>query len=127
MIAARGLSAALVLASCSQTGPASSTLPSASSSTPTQTSAPKIRQIDITVTGKKVNPPPAMVNLAVGESLAITVMSDHDNTLHAHGFDIEQVVKAGQRLHVTAKGSKPGVYDVELHDPELRLLQVAVR
>lgn len=68
-----------------------------------------------------------MANLAVGESLTITVTSDHDNTLHAHGFDIEQVVKAGQRLDITVKGSLPGVYDVELHDPELRLLQVAVR
>ncbi len=68
-----------------------------------------------------------MVNLAVGESLTVTVTSDHDNTLHAHGFDIEQVVKAGQRMAFTVRGTQPGVYDVELHDPELRLLQVAVR
>ena len=77
--------------------------------------------------GKKVTPPPAMVNIAVGQSLSITITSDHDNTLHAHGFDIEESVKAGQQLDVTIKGVVPGVYDVELHDPELRVLQVAVR
>jgi len=68
-----------------------------------------------------------MVNISVGESLTVTVTSDHDNTLHAHGFNIERAVKAGQRLDITVRGAQPGVYDIELHNPELRLLQVAVR
>jgi len=59
--------------------------------------------------------------------LTITVTSDHNDQLHAHGFEIEKVVKAGQPLVVTVKGTEPGVYDVELHNPELRILQVAVR
>jgi len=128
--AAVGLSTALVLASCSQTDPTAPTKPSTSTSTPAQTraqSTPAIRRIDITVTGKKVTPQPTMVNISVGESLTVTVTSDHDNTLHAHGFDIEQPVRAGQRLDITVRGAQPGVYDIELHNPELRLLQVAVR
>jgi hypothetical protein len=68
-----------------------------------------------------------MVNLAVGRSLTIIVTSDRDNTLHAHGFNIERHIKAGQPLTITVKGTQPGVYEVELHHPELRLLQVAVR
>jgi len=55
------------------------------------------------------------------------VTSDHDNTLHAHGFDIEKNVRAGQRAEATVKGAQPGVYEFELHDPELRLFQLAVR
>jgi hypothetical protein len=86
-----------------------------------------IRRIDISVKGKKVTPQPTMVNIAVGESLTVSVTSDHDNTLHAHGFDIEAPVKAGRRLDITVRGAQPGVYDIELHNPELRLLQVAVR
>lgn len=140
--AAIGLSTALVLASCSQNDPTPFTTPSTSSPTPAQTSTsaqtstpaltpaqstPAIGRIDITVTGKKVTPQPRMVNISVGESLTVTVTSDHDNTLHAHGFDIEQPVKAGQRLDITVRGAQPGVYDIELHNPELRLLQVAVR
>jgi len=85
------------------------------------------RRIEITVTGKQVRPRPATVNIAVGESLTIAVTSNHDNTLHAHGFEIEKDIKAGQRVEVTVKGAEPGVYDFELHDPELRLFQVAVR
>lgn len=126
MTAAVGLSTALVLASCSQNDPTPFTTPSTSSPTPAL-STPAIRRIDITVTGKKVTPQPRMVNISVGESLTVTVTSDHDNTLHAHGFDIEQPVRAGQRLDITVRGAQPGVYDIELHNPELRLLQVAVR
>lgn len=139
------LTAAVVLSSCSQadsptvgqpTGAPGRTNPenSPANSSPTTSfptsSAPSTsagRRIDITVKGSQVTPKPGMVNIAVGESLTISVTSDHDDELHAHGFEIEQDIKAGQRLEVTVKGAKPGVYEVELHEPELRILQVAVR
>ena len=139
---AAALTAAAVLASCSQTGNAvvaptgQSATPSASTTAATSARTPPARpspstsvgqRIEIIVTGKQVKPRPATVNIAVGELLTIAVTSDHDDTLHAHAFDIEKAVKAGQRLEITVKGAEPGVYEVELHDPELRLLQVAVR
>ena len=141
---ALALTAAVVLTSCSQTQSsvvapttASSATTGADTSAPTSvpTTSPTTpppstsagRRIDITVTGKQVKPQPATVNIAVGESLTIAVTSDGDNTLHAHGFEIAKDVKAGQRAEVTIKGAQPGVYEFELHDPELRLLQVAVR
>jgi hypothetical protein len=83
--------------------------------------------IVVTVVGKRVSPRPATVDLRVGESLTIAIISDKANTLHAHGFEIAKDIQAGQRAEVTIKGAKPGVYEFELHDPELRLLQVAVR
>jgi len=137
------LSAAFVLASCSQTdspvvapstgltattgaATTATTSPSPSTTSPSPSTS-ATRRIDITVTGKQVTPRPAMVNIAVGESLIIAVTSDHDDTLHAHGFNIEKNIKAGQPLEITVKGALPGVYDIELHRVELRLLQVAVR
>lgn len=145
---ALALTTAALLASCSQsssvtvpiTGPTPTTAGPTSTATgtatgtatnasPTTPSSPTSagRRIDITVTGKQVSPKPATLNIAVGESLTVAVTSDHDNKLHAHGFDIERGVKAGQRLEVTIKGAQPGVYEFELHEPELRLFQVAVR
>jgi hypothetical protein len=137
------LTAAIVLPSCSQaespesptagqaTGTPVATSPSTSpaSSSPTSDSPTTStgRRIDITVTGRQVTPKPATVNIAVGESLTISVTSDQDNQLHAHGFDIELDIKAGQPTEVTVKGTKTGVFEVELHEPELRLFQVAVR
>lgn len=141
---ALALTAAAALTSCSQaesvavpiTGPATTSpaavstgASTATNTSPTSPSSPTAagRRIDITVTGKQVSPKPATLNIAVGESLTVAVTSDHDNKLHAHGFDIERGVKAGKRLEVTIKGAQPGVYEFELHEPELRLFQVAVR
>jgi hypothetical protein len=134
------LTVTVVLPSCSQaespivgqpsatpvaTSPSTSPASSSPTSDPPSTSA--ARRIDITVTGRQVTPKPATVNISVGESLTISVTSDQDNQLHAHGFDIEQDIKAGQQTEVTVKGAKTGVFEVELHEPELRLFQVAVR
>ena len=136
---ALALTAAVVLASCSQTdspiAPSARTTATTGAATIAATTHPANpspstdagRRIDITVTGKQVKPMPATVNIAVGESLTIAVTSDHNDTLHAHGFDIAKDIKAGQRLELTVKGAQPGVYDFELHRPELRLFQVAVR
>jgi plastocyanin len=79
------------------------------------------------VTGTTVKPAPSTVDLAVGESLTLTVTSDHDDELHVHGFEVEKELSAGEPLSVTLTGKAPGVYEVETHHPELRLLKIAVR
>ena len=135
---ALGLSVAAALASCGQTAapaatpvtppghPAIGTHAATSSATPSS-SKPTGRRMDVTVQGKKVTPAPATVKLAVGESLTVVVTSDHDDQLHAHGFNnLEKDVKAGKPLVVTVTGAQTGVFEFELHHPELRLFQVAV-
>lgn len=95
---------------------------------PTQAPTQKTSaQLLITITGRKVDPAPSTVTLAVGQSLTLVVTSDHDDTLHAHGFDVEKVLVAGQPTTVTLTGKAPGSYEVETHDPELRLLVVDVQ
>jgi plastocyanin len=79
------------------------------------------------VTGKKVSPAPATVDLAVGETLTLVVTSDHADELHVHGFEVEAALEAGRPTSVTLTGKAPGVYEVETHDPALRLLKIAVR
>jgi plastocyanin len=101
--------------------------PAVTSSSPTSAATPAARTVEITVTGDKVDPPPSQVDLAVGETLRIVVTSDHATELHAHGFEVETDVPAGQPTTVELTGSAPGVYEVELHHPDLLLLQVAVR
>ena len=81
----------------------------------------------ITITGKKVSPAPTTVDIAVGEKLTLVVTSDHDDELHLHGFDVEDKLKAGVPTTVTVTGKEPGVYEVETHEPALRLLKIAVR
>jgi hypothetical protein len=67
------------------------------------------------------------VDLGVGEELTLTVTSDHDDELHIHGFEVEKELVAGTPTTVTVTGDQPGVYEVETHHPELRLMKIAVR
>ena len=77
--------------------------------------------------GKDVSPAPRTVDLAVGETLTLVVTSDHDDELHVHGFEVEGALVAGKPTSVTLTGKEPGVYEVETHEPPLRLLKIAVR
>ncbi len=133
--------AAVALAACSNgsptpaaTTPATSASPStsatssATSSTPSATTSTTTgRTIAITVTGSAVTPAPAQVDLPVGQTLTLVVTSDHDDQLHAHGFEVEEDIKAGVPATIALTGKDPGVYEVELHHPALTLLTVAVR
>ena len=129
---------AVALAGCSggsptpaaDTTPTTSASPStsATSSTPSATTSTTTgRSIAITVTGSTITPAPAQVDLPVGQTLTLVVTSDHDDQLHAHGFEVEEDIKAGVPATIALTGKDPGVYEVELHHPALTLLTVAVR
>lgn len=114
----------------SGTSAASATTPP-SAKTPTTPppakDTPAGRSMTITITGKKVTPAPSTVELAKGETLTLVVTSDHDDEIHAHGFDVEGTLKAGVPSTVTVTGTQAGLFEVETHEPPLRLLMIAVR
>jgi hypothetical protein len=86
-----------------------------------------VTRLAVTVTGTTVTPAPAQVDLPIGSTLELVVTSDHDDELHAHGFDVEAPLKAGTPTTVRLTGAEAGVFEVETHDPALTLLTVAVR
>lgn len=85
------------------------------------------KRIEVTIVGTTVTPAPAQVELGIGQTLELVVTSDHDDELHAHGFEVEAELKAGQPTVVPLTGTEAGVFDVETHEPALTLLTVAVR
>jgi hypothetical protein len=145
------VSAALlaVLTACSGSGPGPSTAPppasttaavggatsttgsTGSTATPSTTgstgSTAAGRSLLITVTGSTVTPKPTRVDLAVGATLTLVVTSDHDDQLHAHGFDVEAKLTAAKPTTIVLTGTDPGVFEVETHHPALTLVTVAVR
>jgi plastocyanin len=142
LMAAVAAGAALTLAACSGATPApaapstssssattsaSSTASSPSASPTTSSPTSSGRTLDITVSGRTVTPAPAQVDLPVGQTLTLVVTSDHDDELHAHGFDVEVPLKAGVPASITLTGKDAGVFEVETHEPALTLLTVAVR
>lgn len=85
------------------------------------------RTLEVSIKGSTVTPPPAQIDLPVGQTLTLVVTSDSDNDLHAHGFEVESRLVAGTPTTVTLTGREPGLYEVETHEPALTLLTVAVR
>ena len=86
-----------------------------------------VKRLQVSVTGTTVTPAPAQVELPVGSTLELVVTSDHDDELHAHGFDAETEIKAGVPATLRLTATEPGSYEVETHEPVLTLLTVAVR
>lgn len=114
-------------AAASPTAAPPSDASSSGSSTTSSTTAAADQTVEITVRGKQVTPAPHRVELRSGQTLRLVVTIDHADELHAHGFDVERELVAGQPNTVDLTGAPPGLYEVETHHPELRLLQVVVR
>jgi ABC-type phosphate transport system substrate-binding protein len=85
------------------------------------------KRIEVTIVGSTVTPAPAQVELGIGQTLELVVTSDHDDALHAHGFEVEAELEAGQPEVVQLTGTEAGVFEVETHEPALTVLTVAVR
>jgi hypothetical protein len=86
-----------------------------------------VKRLEVTVAGTTVTPAPAQVDLTIGSTLELVVTSDHDDEVHAHGFDVEARLKAGVPTTLRLTGKQAGLYEVETHEPALTLLTVAVR
>ncbi len=122
------VSAALlaVLTACSGSGPGPSTAPPPASTTAAVGGATSTT-VSLSTTGSTVTPKPTRVDLAVGATLTLVVTSDHDDQLHAHGFDVEAKLTAAKPTTIALTGRDPGVFEVETHHPALTLVTVAVR
>jgi hypothetical protein len=133
---ASALTLALTLAGCGSDEPAPEPTDPTSSSTPetpdettdetTEPSEPEVREIEIEFEGGQA-PEVERVQLAVGETVELVVTSDQPGELHVHS-DPEQTLAydAGTtRLSLTI--DRPGVVEVERHEPEALVLQLEVR
>jgi plastocyanin len=130
--------AGLVLAGCggaaSSSGSsagagASSTGASSASSTPNPSASPSSCDVahQITVTGSKVSPPPSTVDVKAGCEVRLTVTADRTSQVHVHVVNLEKPITAGQPVTIDFTPTQQGVYEVELHDPDLLLVKLAVR
>ncbi len=91
----------------------------------TEPAEPEVREIEITFEGDTA-PAVERVRLAVGEAVELVVTSDQPGELHVHSSP-EQTLEYGAgttRLRVTI--DRPGVVEVERHEPEALVLQLEV-
>lgn len=64
--------------------------------------------------------------VAVGETVAIVITSDVDDEIHVHGYDLYADIGPSGPATVLVEATMPGIWEVELHDSGLFLLELAV-
>ncbi len=103
-----------------------STTPSASTSPDAGTTQCRTT-LQITVRGTTVTPAPATADVTAGCAVVLTITSDRSSEVHVHVAELEEPITAGRPLRLEFTPEQPGVYEVELHEPELLLVKLAVR
>jgi hypothetical protein len=111
-------------------GQGTSTAPSASAPAAPRAApvpaAPTVRMISVTVRGGKASGETGRVTVPLGTPLVVSVRSDAADEIHVHGYDRKAKVPAGATASVTFTANIPGVFEVDLEDSKLALLQLQV-
>ena len=95
----------------------------------TQSSSNEGDSVAVTVTreGDSFTPNGERVELAVGQTLVLTVTADEAGEMHVHSTPEQEVAyEAGTSEHEITI-DRPGVVEVESHEPDTVVLQLEVR
>ena len=134
------LSLAVTLGGCGSEEEPEATDPATSASpTPTETATPTETEsasesptasgtrIEIVRAGDSVTPAGERVEAAVGEPITLVITSDAPGELHVHSTPEQEVAYGAGTSEHEVTIDRPGVVEVESHDPHLVVLQLEVR
>ena len=82
--------------------------------------------IELTLTDDEIAPMGERVNVEAGEPITFEITADHEGSVHVHS-DPEHSLDYtdGTTTHEITL-DRPGVVEVEIHDPDVILVQLAV-
>ncbi|MGI5159064.1 hypothetical protein [Microbispora sp. CA-102843] len=86
-----------------------------------------MKEITVTVAGRKVTPPPGRIEVTKGQTVRITVTSDAADEAHLHGYDKEASLKPGTPASIEFVADETGLFEMETHESGLQLFQLVVR
>jgi cytoskeletal protein RodZ len=84
-------------------------------------------RIVVTVKDGKVSPATHRVKIKKGERVRLEVTSDVADEVHVHGFDKSKDVKPGKPADIRFVADQSGLFEVELENKGLELVQLEVR
>ena len=88
---------------------------------------PTIQKISITVRGGQVTGDTGRVTVPLGTPVTVSVTSDVADEIHVHGYDRKGAIPAaGSTGSVSFTADTPGVFEVELEESKIQLVQLAV-
>jgi hypothetical protein len=93
----------------------------------TTTSAPATTtpDVDVEVIGGEVTGPDTF-EVDLGDRVDISILSDSDDEIHVHGYDITFDLAAGVPLNLSFDADVPGSFEVELHTGQTLLFEIEV-
>lgn len=136
---------AVVVASCGAGEPAdtSTTADRTTTSTTVATTAPTtivasttstsvvdsttttIPEVDVEFAAGEVSGP-EVFEVGLGDEVDIWVLSDVDDEMHVHGYDLFYELRAGEPFHLTFPADVPGIFEVEVHTGHTNLFDIEV-
>lgn len=134
---------AIVAVACGPTGSSSETATSSTGDAtttpqPTTTTIAGISTTSSPITTSTVPDPlveisagevigPGVVEVDLGDEVDIWVLSDIDDQIHVHGYDLFFDLEAGVPRNLTFAADIPGVFEVEVHTGHTHLFDIEVQ
>ena len=87
---------------------------------------PTTHMISITIRGGQATGDTGRVTVPLGTPVTLSVTSDVADEISVHGYDRKAKIPAGGTISVSFTTNAPGVFDVELEESNLQLLQLHV-
>jgi heme/copper-type cytochrome/quinol oxidase subunit 2 len=94
---------------------------------PTTTAGFSGTLIEAKVTGDQVETASRRVRVSRGEKVRIQVEADHAEEVHVHGYDLKKDVAPGKPAVIEFTADAPGVFEVELEEAALELLELQIQ
>lgn len=95
------------------------------STSTTETSAPAGTVIELSVVGGQVEGG-GRHRVPLGDQVTLRVTSDVDDHVHLHGYDELVDVAAGETAELTFEATIPGVFEAELEDRRIPLVELEI-
>jgi len=105
-------------------------VPTPTASPATTTSSPEITttiglEVDVEIAGGEVEGP-EIFKVTLGEIVDIWILSDVDDEIHVHGYDLRFDLDAAAPFNLTFEADVPGIFEVETHDLQQPLFEIEV-
>jgi hypothetical protein len=96
----------------------------------TTTSSPSITattglDIDVEIAGGEAQGPDSF-EVTLGDIVDIWILSDVDDEIHVHGYDLRFDLAAGAPFNLRFEADVPGVFEVETHGLQAPLFEIEV-
>lgn len=82
--------------------------------------------VEIRVEGGAVVEGPGEVLVDLGSEVRLVVSSDTVDHVHVHGYDLFFDVSPGEEVEIEFVADVPGIFEIELEDSGLLLLEIEV-